>query len=238
MRIHVAGENALIVYMGEAVSETVTASIHHLCTQLKPYLGRELIDLVPSYASVLVVFDPLKTDHLQVRSWIRFASEPHFHSGESDQRRIVRLPVYYAGIDLNMIAEQGGLSVDNVIEKHTAQHYQVYAIGFAPGFAYLGEVDESIAAPRLSTPRKQVPKGAVAIADRQTAVYPNESPGGWNIIGFCPVPMFNPNKQPTMPVASGDHIEFYAIDRDTFLSMGGELPKAEFLLNQTAEAAS
>lgn len=241
MKIHVAGENALIVYLGEkpgeVVNESTTAAIHHLCSQLKPYLGNELVDLIPSYASVLVVFDPLQTDHLQVRKWIRYAGERHFHNVESDQRNVVRLPVYYVGADLPRIAEQSSISIDDAIQLHTQNHYQVYAIGFAPGFAYLGEVDEKIATPRLSTPRKKVPKGAVAIADKQTAVYPNESPGGWNILGFCPVNMFDADKQPTMPVASGDHVEFYSIDKATFLEMGGTLPHEEFLLELNQEAA-
>lgn len=227
MNIHVAGESALIAYVGEQVSAEVTQKIQHLCQQLRPYIGRELIDLVPSYASVLVIFDPLKTDHLQVRKWIRFASESHFDSGNDDQRRLVRLPVYYAGPDLHRVAQHKTLSIDDVVERHTAQSYQVYAIGFAPGFAYLGELDESLAMSRLDTPRKKVPKGAVAIADRQTAVYPKQSPGGWNLIGYCPTPMFDANKQPPMPVQSGDLVQFYAIDEQTFVDMGGELPKGE-----------
>ena len=122
-----------------------------------------------------------------------------------------------------MIAERGKISVDQVIEIHQQQEYRVYAIGFAPGFAYLGEVDERIAAPRLATPRMKVPRGAVAIADRQTAVYPAPSPGGWNLIGLCPTRMFDPEKQPSMPVQVGDRIQFKAIDREEFISLGGEL---------------
>jgi KipI family sensor histidine kinase inhibitor len=99
----------------------------------------------------------------------------------------------------------------------------VYAIGFAPGFAYLGEVDKRIAAARLATPRQKVPRGAVGIADRQTAVYPAVSPGGWNLIGLCPQRMFDPVARPTMPVAVGDRVKFDAISRDEFLALGGEL---------------
>ncbi|MDX1733979.1 MAG: carboxyltransferase domain-containing protein, partial [Halioglobus sp.] len=102
--------------------------------------------------------------------------------------------------------------------------YRVYAIGFAPGFAYMGEVDERIARPRLATPRSAVPAGAVAIADRQTAVYPAVSPGGWNLIGLCPTPMFDPAAEPPMPVAVGDSVRFRPIDRQEYLSLGGALP--------------
>jgi len=115
------------------------------------------------------------------------------------------------------------MSVEQVISLHQAQEYRVYAIGFSPGFAYLGEVDERIAMPRLATPRLKVPKGAIAIADRQTAIYPAQSPGGWNIIGSCPVDMFNPNKKPIMPVSVGDRVKFYAIDKQQYLALGGSL---------------
>jgi KipI family sensor histidine kinase inhibitor len=106
---------------------------------------------------------------------------------------------------------------------HQATEYQVYAIGFAPGFAYLGQVDERIAAPRLSTPRQKVPRGAVAIADRQTAVYPAPSPGGWNLIGLCPTAMFSPASEPIMPVTVGDRVRFEAIDKSRYLELGGKL---------------
>jgi KipI family sensor histidine kinase inhibitor len=139
---------------------------------------------------------------------------------------LVTLPVYYSeesGPDLEVIAKRGNIDIDDVIEIHQQQEYRVYAIGFAPGFAYLGEVDKRIAAPRLATPRQKVPRGAVAIADRQTAVYPAVSPGGWNLIGLCPTRMFDPDKTPSMPVQVGDRIRFSAISRDQFIDQGGEL---------------
>ena len=94
-------------------------------------------------------------------------------------------------------------------------------MGFAPGFAYLGEVDTRIAMPRLATPRHNVPQGAVAIADRQTAIYPSQSPGGWNLIGLCPTSLFNAEQQPPSPMAVGDRICFNAISRDEFIRLGG-----------------
>jgi KipI family sensor histidine kinase inhibitor len=138
----------------------------------------------------------------------------------------VTLPVYYgleSGPDLERLATTAALSVEQFVDLHQQREYRVYAIGFAPGFAYLGEVDQRIAAPRLSTPRQRVPRGAVGIADQQTAVYPAQSPGGWNLIGLCPLSMFNPKAKPTMPVAVGDRVQFEAVSRDQFLALGGEL---------------
>lgn len=224
-RIHVAGENALIVYFGDTASPAVAAQVQHTSDRLAPNVGDMLIDLVPSYASLLVLFDPLLTDHLAVRRAIREALQTA-PGDQPEAGRLITLPVYYStesGPDLEQLARHAGLSVADVIARHQAQEYRVYAIGFAPGFAYLGEVDPAIAAPRLSTPRTRVPKGAVAIADRQTAVYPAVSPGGWNLIGLCPTPMFDRHSDPTMPVSVGDRVRFAAIDRDAFLAQGGVL---------------
>lgn len=224
MRIHVAGENALIVYFADSVSDATSSQIQHVSQVLSQYMGDVLIDLVPSYASILVLFDPLKTDHLHVRKLIRMAAEQKQNEGVSQQESIVRLPVYYGretSPDLENLAQFAGLSPEQVIDIHQQTIYRVYAIGFAPGFAYLGETDERIAMARLATPRKKVPKGAVAIADRQTAVYPAQSPGGWNLIGCCPTPMFNPETVPSMPVKAGDAVQFYQIDKDEFVSLGG-----------------
>jgi KipI family sensor histidine kinase inhibitor len=166
-----------------------------------------------------------KTDPFAVRTALQQALS-NLDGNESTSGQLVTLPVYYSeesGPDLNVVAKLRNISIEDVIEIHQQQEYRVYAIGFAPGFAYLGEVDERIAAPRLSTPRQKVPRGAVAIADRQTAVYPAQSPGGWNLIGLCPTRMFNPELQPSMPVQVGDRIRFKAIERDEFLQLGGEL---------------
>jgi KipI family sensor histidine kinase inhibitor len=225
MRIEVAGQNAFIVYFAEQTSAAVSAQIQAAADSIIASMGEAIIDLVPSYASLLVVFDLDRSDPFAVRRQLRaaLASLDGVDSGAGD---LVTLPVYYSlesGPDLEVIAERGRISIEQVIEIHQQQEYRVYAIGFAPGFAYLGEVDERIAAPRLATPRKKVPRGAVAIADRQTAVYPAVSPGGWNLIGLCPQRMFDPAAEPSMPVKVGDRIRFSAIDRAQFLAQGGEL---------------
>lgn len=232
MNIHVAGENALIVYFADNVSEQTTGRIQHTTDVLKSYLGNQIIDLVPSYASLLVLFDPSKTDHLFIRQLIRQAVIEGENVTQSIERSLIRLPVYYGpetSPDLFAIAESNSLSPEEVIQLHQAQTYQVYAIGFAPGFAYLGETHERIATARLSTPRKKVPKGAVAIADRQTAVYPADSPGGWNLIGCCPVPMFNAKADPCMPLQAGDSVQFYSISKQEYFELGGTFDDWELL---------
>ena len=225
MELHRAGENAVMLYLGEETSAQVSARVQAAAIAVQARLGDDLIDLVPSYASLLIIYNPLTTDHMSVAHRVHECLEK-LDAGEASEGNTVVLPVYYhpeAGEDLEALAESASMSVDDVIKLHSDTEYRVYAIGFAPGFAYLGQVDERIAAPRLATPRQKVPRGAVAIADRQTAVYPAVSPGGWNLIGRCPVRMFNPDAHPTMPISVGDRVCFEPIDRQRFLTLGGEL---------------
>jgi KipI family sensor histidine kinase inhibitor len=223
--IQVAGENSAVIYFGDVASAEISAQVQQSADLIASELGAALIDIVPSYASLLVIYNAFEIDHLAVNKALRkilsSLAEVTISAG-----KVVLLPVYYStesGPDLALLADNAGLSVDDVIAIHQSQEYRVYAIGFAPGFAYLGEVDKRIAAARLATPRQKVPRGAVGIADRQTAVYPAVSPGGWNLIGLCPQRMFDPAASPTMPVAVGDRVKFEAISRNDFFALGGEL---------------
>ena len=225
MKIEIAGQNAFVVYFAEHTSAAVSAQIQAAVDNILGSMADSIVDLVPSYASLLVIFDLERSDPYAMRQGLRLALA-NLDATDAAAGDLVTLPVYYSlesGPDLEVIAERGKLSVEDVIDIHQQQEYRVYAIGFAPGFAYLGEVDERIAAPRLATPRQKVPRGAVAIADRQTAVYPAVSPGGWNLIGRCPTRMFDPASDPSMPVKVGDRIRFSAIDRERFLELGGDL---------------
>ena len=228
-QIQVASENSLIVYFGDEpglkADQHIAQQVQYAKQSIEQHLGGMLVELIPSYASLLITFDPFKTDQYLIRHLLRKEmakiSEQVAKGGET-----VEIPVYYSeetGPDLNRIAIKSGLSIEQVIEQHQVDSYRVYAIGFAPGFGYLGEVNERIAMPRLATPRDKVPKGAVGIADKQTAIYPAESPGGWNIIGRCPLNMFDPNQQPHMPFDVGDRVKFRAISKKEYFDMGGKL---------------
>jgi KipI family sensor histidine kinase inhibitor len=227
VKLRTVGEDALMLYVGDSSSEETLTRVQAAAAFIEQSLGDELVDLVPSYASVLILFDPLRSHRLDIIHRVRAALRaPQAALTAPDTGRSVVLPVYYApesGADLQKLAARAGLSMQQVVDLHAGAQYRVYAIGFAPGFAYLGEVDERIAAPRLATPRPKVPRGSVAIADRQTAVYPAESPGGWNLIGLCPLPMFDPATQPCMPVSVGDAVRFEPINRERFLALGGSL---------------
>lgn len=225
----IAGENALMLYFDQRIDPAISALVQQACALIKAELTDDVVDILPSYASVLVIFNPFSTDLYRVQAQLQHCLAK-LQTGNSHSGKVVELPVYYSeesGPDLTLIAKTKHISIDEVIKRHQAISYRVYAIGFAPGFAYLGEVDPLLQMPRLATPRAKVPRGAVAIADRQTAVYPAQSPGGWNLIGLCPTRMFNPQAEPAMPVAVGDEVRFVAIDKAEFIRLGGELPEAE-----------
>ena len=221
--INDASENSIIVYFGSKTSDSISNQINAFCIHMKTNYQTYIIDLISSYASVLLIFDVPNISHSEIKRIVRASlaklEKSSKKSGVSEEKQVITLPVLYGGEngpDLSIIAKNAGISEREVISIHESKPYLVYAIGFAPGFAYLGEVDPKIASPRLETPRQMVPKGAVAIADRQTAVYPAESPGGWNIIGICPIPMFNSLSPPYMPVSVGDTVKFESIDENQF----------------------
>ena len=221
--INDASENSIIVYFGSETSDSISNQINAFCIHMKTNYQTYIIDLISSYASVLLIFDVPNISHSEIKRIVRASlaklEKSSKKSGVSEEKQVITLPVLYGGEngpDLSTIAKNAGISEREVISIHESKPYLVYAIGFAPGFAYLGDVDPKIATPRLETPRQMVPKGAVAIADRQTAVYPAESPGGWNIIGICPIPMFNSLSPPYMRVSVGDTVKFESIDENQF----------------------
>lgn len=229
IQLELAGENGLILYLPAEISGQNLNQLRQMQQQIPLVLGDQLQELLPSYASLLIVLKPQHRGLLRAKALLQqhLSLNP---TGSEQKGRLVTLPVYYNNVwDLQDVAQRALLSTEQVIELHQAMEYRVYAIGFAPGFAYLGELDARLATPRLTSPRARVPKGAVAIADRQTAVYPAESPGGWNILGLCPTPLFKPEQgaaaDALMPFAVGDRVRFQSISQHEFLALGGQLPQ-------------
>ena len=227
MRLEVASENSVILYVTDSPSRASIRRLQSLCDLIRLSLGDTLVDLVPSYTSILISFNPLQTNHRQVGQKVKelIPSLKDYHSPQLSGK-LVRMPVYYGeevALDLERIAKFHSIKPEAVITAHCQKIYDVFAIGFAPGFAYLGEVEAHIAMPRLPSPRAIIPAGSVAIADQQTAIYPFATPGGWNIIGRCPSVLFDPNTDPCMPYQVGDQVQFMAISKEEFIELGGTL---------------
>jgi KipI family sensor histidine kinase inhibitor len=169
-------------------------------------------DVVPAYTTLAVYFDSSRTSFaFMVSSIIEIVKTNTARLEE--QSALIEIPVSYDGPDLAEVAEQTGLTVDEVIDRHTRRTYRAYASGFQPGFAYLGDLDESLALPRRTPPRVRVPAGSVAIAGAQTAVYPLQTPGGWHLIGTTSLTMFDANRNPPALIRAGDTVRFIRIDQ-------------------------
>ncbi|WJG11048.1 5-oxoprolinase subunit PxpB [Aliiglaciecola sp. LCG003] len=219
--VKIAAENALIIYARSGDihkrNQQIGVLAELLMAQNKPWI----LDILPAYDSVLITYDVYAVDHFLVNRWLKTlihsvsASSATGKDAQSVQGKIIDVPVWYAPNiehDLARVSQHNNIEIEQVIALHQSLHYRVFCLGFAPGFAFMGEVDERIATPRLDSPRKRVPQGAVAIADRQTAIYPNQSPGGWNIIGLCPLSLFDPKRAPYAPYKAGDFVRFSPID--------------------------
>ena len=180
--IETVSADSAMLYFKEIICEEVLDRVQHAYLALKTL--EYIIDLTPSYNSILIQYDINHYNHLSIKEAVLKQVSEYREITAEKSHKLIEIPVDYSkGIDLERVAEINNISTEEVIDKHTQTTYRVYAIGFMVGFAYLAKVDDTIATPRLSTPRDKVPKGSVAIADTQTAIYPQDSAGGWNIIG-------------------------------------------------------
>jgi KipI family sensor histidine kinase inhibitor len=205
-RIAPAGESALLVTLGEAIDERTLGQVLALQVALDRLPLPGLRRSVPAYASLLCRFDPLGLDPALLEDRIRRLEETLEPQPPSGRR--VTMPVRYDGPDLALVASHTGLPVEQVIERHAAAEYLVYAVGFAPGFAYCGQLPQELATPRLPSPRTNVPAGSIGIAGRQTGVYAVESPGGWNLVGRTELSLFDPLQDPPSRLRTGDRVSF------------------------------
>jgi inhibitor of KinA len=222
VRFQAASDQALLVYLGEEIG----AAAHERVVQLLRLLQREPIkwirNIQPAYCSLLITFDAVAVDHAEVQAKIS-ELEKRAKKLPAVKPRLVEVPVCYGGEfgpDLDWVAEQRGLPAEKVVELHIARIYYAYFLGFAPGFAYLGDLAEELTVPRLQSPRKELAAGSVAIAGRQTAVYPFATPGGWRLIGRTPLEMFRKDREPMGLIAIGDQVKFRPITRAEFLAAG------------------
>ena len=225
IEFRVASESSVILYFGSTIDPLIAKEVQKAYQSLKKAKIEGFFEIIPSYASLLVNFDVLRYDYDAVCAQIENIISHADHADEAVQS-IVTIPVYYGldvGLDLEILAEEKNLQVQEVIDLHVKELYSVYAIGFAPGFAYMGQIDERLATSRLANPRKSVPKGSVAIADRQTAIYPLQSPGGWKILGRTPKAMFDVCYDGLSLLHVGDKVRFEPISKEQFLMLGGEL---------------
>lgn len=206
--------------------DTITVEhIGELAHQIVDKLNLIVMNVVPSYRTILIDYLPFRIQEFVILQTLNeIVSRFDVQSMDNKQPNYISIPVYYSNetaLDLDRF-QQNGLSMDKLIELHTKPVYTVSAIGFAPGFAFLSDVSPELHMPRHHTPRTNVPAGSVAIADSKTAVYPSDSPGGWNIIGRTPISLFT-DTPPFIPFEVGDKVTFGSISKQEFVSLGGVL---------------
>ena len=204
------GDSALLVQFGDEIEITINRRVHALAALLDTSRFEGLIETVPAYATLLVHYDPLILSFVQVRNYLR-EKITQMEDNESRKAKRVNVPVRYGGeygIDLESVATRCHLSIEDVIRIHSQKIYTVFMMGFTPGFPYLGKLEDAIGVPRLETPRKHVPAGTVAIAGSQTGIYPIDSPGGWQLIGWTPLQLFDPEAESPFFFSPGDEVKF------------------------------
>lgn len=213
------GDQAILLEWPNEVDEAILYDILRFSGHLKTnFMDPGVWEMVPAYNSLTLINSE---ETLDFDVWKRNLKEWYSDKPEGDLgvHYLWKLPVCYDlefGIDLEEVAAGLGVSVPELVAAHTGHMYTVYGIGFLPGFMYLGGLPKSLETPRKETPRLSVSKGSVGLAGRQTGIYPQDSPGGWNIIGKCPIPIFNVKNPDPCFVSIGDKIQFYAITKGIF----------------------
>jgi len=199
---------------GQRLDPAVSARIHALLERLLQQILPGVTDLVPGYANLYVEFDPLRVSGAKVRRWVA----QHLKALEVsplEHRPIQEIPVRYDGEDLPLAVQQTGLSLEEVIRRHSGPLYRVFALGFTPGFAYLGPVDPALRLPRRAEPRRRVAAHTVAMAGEQTGIYPLPSPGGWNLLGTALEAVYDPHRPQPFRLQAGDRVRFVPAEGPT-----------------------
>ena len=211
-----AGDLAVVVEYGDEIDPEINAIVHRAVAEIKRADIDGVVEVASTYRSALVYYDPLQTAFDDIAAALRGLS---LDSGEvGDVRRIVEIPTLYGGDygpDLSFVASNAGMSEQKVVQIHSGTDYLVYAMGFSPGFPYLGGLDPRLDTPRLKSPRTSIPAGSVGIAETQTGVYPVASPGGWQIIGRTPLKLFDAESESPAVIHPGDRVKFVPIDGET-----------------------
>ncbi|HCI86990.1 MAG TPA: allophanate hydrolase [Dehalococcoidia bacterium] len=215
-RVVPAGDSAILIELGSEIDPTVNDQVYSLASDIENTNINGVTDLVPTYRSLLVNYDPMAIGFNEMHDVMNQIVENHSNRESTDfEPVVIELPVVYGGEDgpdIENVAGYAGISAAEVIEIHSSTDYRVYMIGFAPGFPYLGGLDERIATPRLKTPRVLVPAGSVGIAESQTGVYPNASPGGWQLIGRTATKLFDVNSPKPSKITPGSRVRFVPVD--------------------------
>ena len=220
----IAGDQGLLEEYGDGIDFEVNTKVRTMAIIMKQNTPKGVIETIPTYRSLLLVYDPSITNLAKLQKELQKLEE-RLEEIQIPPPDTVEIPVCYGGEfgpDIEFVAETHDLSVKEVIQLHSEPEYLIYMVGFTPGFPFLGGLSEKLHTPRLETPRTFVPKGSVGIANNQTGIYPVSSPGGWQLIGRSPIKLFDPERPNPFLYQAGDHIKFNPITPEEYSRLAKE----------------
>lgn len=209
-RVVPLGDSAVLIELGNEIDFEINQRVHALSNLIETSSLQGIIETVPAYATLLVHYDPLILSFTQIKNYLQ-EKITQVNAISSRKPRQVEVPVQYGGeygIDLESVASSLHISIADVIRIHSEKIYTVYMMGFTPGYPYMGKLDDTLVMPRLKTPRTRVPAGTVAIAGSQTGIYSIDSPGGWRLIGWTLLKLFDPKSDKPFLFSPGDEVKF------------------------------
>jgi len=215
---YLMGDRGLLLEFGDEISREINEKVRRMALAVQAEAIEGIIETVPTYRSLLIIYNPVILPIEDLKKRLK-KIEGGLQTTPLPEPKLTRIPVVYGGIygpDLEEVAKYLHVSPEEVVQLHCSKPYLIYMIGFMPGYPYMGELPQALVTPRLKTPRLLVPKGSVAIAQRQTGIYSMESPGGWQILGRTPVELFHPEKDSPALLQMGDFVQFYQISEKEF----------------------
>ncbi len=216
-----SGDSALNMEFGSSITEEINKKIRAMTLAIEENKLAGIVEIVPTYRSLMIHYNSLIIDYDELVCFLK-ELEKSVDTIELPAPEVIEIPTLYGGEygpDIENVANHNNITVDEVIKIHTSKEYLIYMLGFTPGFAYLGGMDEKIATPRLLSPRTKIPAGSVGIADKQTGIYPIASPGGWQLIGATPLDLFDSVREMPIWLKAGNYILFKSINEEEYMKI-------------------
>lgn len=229
------GDCGITVNFGNEINEEINSLVTRFTSAAEKARIPGAVEYIPAFCSVTVIYDPLKTSAKELTRQLKRAQK-HSAGGNDFKPVLYKIPVCYDdefAPDMESVEKITGLAKEEIINIHTGRDYPIYMLGFLPGFAYLGDMDKRIAAPRLETPRVRIPRGSVGIGGNQTGIYPSDSPGGWRLIGKTPVRVYDEKKEDPILYRAGDRIRFIRITKEDFFRIDKECENGAYTVEST-----
>lgn len=228
----IAGDRAIVMEFGNEINKDINAKIRSTMAAIDGNI-EGIVEMTPTYRSITIVYEPEKLSYSDLVEQLKKYESVSSSDGE-EKVNLIEIPTLYGGEygpDMDFVKSNAGLSEEEVVKIHAGTDYLVYMLGFAPGFTYLGGMDERIATPRLKSPRLKIEAGSVGIAGSQTGMYPSESPGGWQLIGRTPLKLYNPEAEPPVFIQAGDYIRYVSIDEEEYNKIKAEVESGNYKVN-------